>query len=298
MSEPNYKLRDWIPLDKLNLEIIASEPRAINVIEQNLHKFDDEWISNPSALHLIESKNYPRYMLVELCDNPNPRAIEMIKTHGGLVRQWHLLSANPGALSLLLENFDKINWNWFSKNPNPDAIPILQQNLHQNVNWYYISTNPNAYPIIKDNLDKINWNLLCRNKDPRVIKILEKNPNKICWEFLSANPAAIHLIKKNINKINWYGISANPAAIDLIEKNIDKISIENLASNPAAIHIIEKHIHKYYGNYSYDFWTNLSFNPEIFILDDQVNTGLRRSLRIKEQNDCELQSASKKSRKA
>ena len=37
------KLRDWIPLDKLNWSMLSSNPNAIHIIEKNLDKVD--WIS-------------------------------------------------------------------------------------------------------------------------------------------------------------------------------------------------------------------------------------------------------------
>ena len=42
------------------------------------------------------------------------------------------------------------------------------------------------------------------------INLLEKNPDKIVWDYLSANPNGISLLEQHPEKINWYDLSKNP----------------------------------------------------------------------------------------
>jgi hypothetical protein len=55
------------------------------------------------------------------------------------------LSENPGAIHLLEQNPDKIDWFFLSKNPN--AIDLLKQNP-DNIFFGQLSLNPNAIDII------------------------------------------------------------------------------------------------------------------------------------------------------
>jgi hypothetical protein len=41
-----YKLRDWIPIDKLNWRYLSTHPEAISIIEENLDKIN--WIIRKS----------------------------------------------------------------------------------------------------------------------------------------------------------------------------------------------------------------------------------------------------------
>ncbi len=34
---------------------------------------------------------------------------------------WHYLSSNPNAISILEKNLNKVNWNYLSQNPNGDS---------------------------------------------------------------------------------------------------------------------------------------------------------------------------------
>ena len=48
-----YKLRSWIPKDKINWKWLSSNPAAIHLLEQNQNKIYWLFLShNPSAIHL------------------------------------------------------------------------------------------------------------------------------------------------------------------------------------------------------------------------------------------------------
>jgi hypothetical protein len=49
-----YKLRYWIPVEKLHWSALSAIPNAIHLLEQNLDKIDWYWLSeNPNAIFLL-----------------------------------------------------------------------------------------------------------------------------------------------------------------------------------------------------------------------------------------------------
>ena len=69
-----YKLRDWIPLEKLNWDCLSENPAAIHLLEQNPDKIDWDCLSsNPAAIHLISEaleQNPNKINWIELSRNP------------------------------------------------------------------------------------------------------------------------------------------------------------------------------------------------------------------------------------
>ena len=77
-----FKLRDWIPLEKLHWDYLSKNKNAIDLLEKNVDKIDWYWLSqNKNAVNLLEK--YP--------DNIN----------------WVCLSENKNAIHLLEKNLDK-----------------------------------------------------------------------------------------------------------------------------------------------------------------------------------------------
>ena len=114
MSHQFYKLRDWIPLNKLEWNRLSVNPNAIHLLEQNMDKIYWHCLSkNPNAIHLLEQN------------------IDKIDCS--------CLSINPNAIHLLETNLDKINLYGLAQNPN--AIHILQ-NIHNFRFWNVLSANP------------------------------------------------------------------------------------------------------------------------------------------------------------
>ena len=71
------KLHEWIPLDKVDWNLLSCNPNAIPILEKNLDKVDWCQLSrNPNAIHLLE-KNLDKVCWWRLCDNPN--AIHILK---------------------------------------------------------------------------------------------------------------------------------------------------------------------------------------------------------------------------
>ena len=237
MSIP-FKLRDWIPEDKLDWVLLSENPGAIRLLEANPDKID--WINvskNENAIHLIE---------------PNLDKIS-----------WDLLSVNPGAIHLLTKNIDKINWFYLSKNP--EAIDLLEQ-FPEMIDWTSIvsNTNPRIFPIIQDNIHQIHIPSLVLNEHALDLiinyNLISENISNWLWWYLGQSPFIEYFWKYFENDCCWYHISENPAAIRILEQNIEKICWSTLSGNPKAIHLLESNPQKI-------CWSTLSSNPSIFEID-------------------------------
>jgi hypothetical protein len=66
------------------------------------------------------------------------------------------LNPNDGAIAILKQNQDKINWRMLSRNPNDWAIALLKTNQDK-IDWNGLSTNPNIFEL---NTKEIYTNLL------------------------------------------------------------------------------------------------------------------------------------------
>jgi hypothetical protein len=76
------------------------------------------------------------------------------------------------------------------------------------------------------------------SEQPEALHILQSNPDKICWDGLSANTAACEWLETNIDKIYWSMLSKNPAAIHLLKQYPDKIDCVWLRFNSAAADLL------------------------------------------------------------
>jgi hypothetical protein len=200
-----YVLKDWVPINKLNWNMVSKNPNAIDLLKANPTKINWLFLSaNPNAIELLEA---------------NPDKIN-----------WLFLSTNPNAIELLKANPEEIYWEELSENPN--AIELLEANPNE-IDWGMLSSNPAAIELLRENRDKIYWDMLSLNPNPAAIELLQENPNEIDWDMLSENPAAIELLKANRDKINWKFLSMNPNAIELLKANQDKIDWKVLSTKPS-----------------------------------------------------------------
>ena len=142
-SRVKYKLKDWIPLEKLNWVKLSSNPNAIELLKANYDEIDWRYLSG----------------------NPSTEAIELLKSNRYEI-DWKRLSGNPNpnAIELLKKNQTKIDWESLSENPNPKAIELLKKN-QGNIQFYYLSKNPNpkAIDMLKANREEIHWLALSEN---------------------------------------------------------------------------------------------------------------------------------------
>ena len=258
-----YKLRDWLPSNKLSNDLVSANPNAIDFFSLPHNRRLIAWhilSENPNAidfLSLPENKERIFYHYLSCNKSSNPKLIELLKDYiiaNPSIRSkrqlnWEELSKNPYAIEILTspENYDYINWKSLSSNPSPEAIKFL---------------------LLDKNIDFIKWLEFSRNPCDAAIQFLKDNPDYIDWGGLSANtnPKAIPLIKKKIkeenqlyelspteyakleDKIRWRALSANPKAIPLIITKIkegirlDDIDWDALSKNPAIFFAFKRNI--------------------------------------------------------
>ncbi len=283
-----WKLRDWIPFEKLDFKTLIMRPeKSLYYIEKyGYDKLDNhdwtllsKYTPEPNIIkkYLENLKLYKpqnkdekwsqnhRLEVTREYLSGNEYAIYLLEKNRDLIN-WKGLSCNPNALKLLEDNIGFIVWKELVNNPNPECLNLFKK-YHEisEKNLKELSKNKGAISLIEENINRVKWHTfsynLCLNT--AAIHLLEKNIDKIDWYALSENRSAIHLLEANQDKIHWPILSGNPSAIHLLEKNPDKIYWPNLASNPSAMHILEKNIKRI----NELGWRNLSMNPEIFELD-------------------------------
>lgn len=285
----DYKLHDWIELDKLDLNTLCLNPKlnkeCYELLKKNKDKINWEYLSeNPSnyAIKLLQ-ENKDKIKWNYLSRNINVKAINMVEER--------LKESTIDSIEIIKT---------LSFNPNTKAINILKNYLNNYNGWKILSENPNKHAIqmIKDlinederNIEKIDIVSLARNTNSEATKLLlkiinieEKNYN--VWDMLSMNPneIAFELIKNNKDKVNWKRaslntnkkvleilneeypddivwnwISGNKSGIGLLKKNMKKIWIAELCGNenPKALKLI-------FQKKKYIDWETLSANPIIF----------------------------------
>jgi len=245
-----YKLKDWIPPEKLDWNYLSENPNAIDLLKENPTKIFWTFLSANPAPYAIEllKENQKRIDWFYLSGNPDDKAIELLREYIENI-EWDQLSRNPNpnAIKLLKENPSKINWEELSSNPN--AIDLIKNKINEendigenldnskNINYSKLSTNPNAIELLKEYPNKIDWKWLSENPNPEAIELLKENQHNIDWFNLSINPnpEAIKLLKANPTKIDWYLLSRNrnPEAIKLLKTKPNEIDWDELSANPA-----------------------------------------------------------------
>ena len=255
-----YKLRDWLPSNKLSNDFVSANPNAIDFFSLPHNRRLIAWhilSENPNAvdfLSLPENKEHIFYHYLSCNKSSNPKLIKLlqdyIKTNADPHINWEELSKNPYAIEILTspENYDYIDWKSLSCNPSPKAIEflLLDKNI-KFVKWFEFSSNHcnAAVQFLKDNPQHIDWSGLSANTNSKAIplinkKIKEENQlyelspteyaklqNKVYWRALSANPKAIPLIITKIKEgirlddIDWDALSKNPAIFFTFKRNIE-----------------------------------------------------------------------------
>lgn len=232
-----YKLKDWIPLNKIDWEQLCKNKNAIYFLKEHIQYFIDstkcwnELSKNPNAISILEQ--YPNKI------------------------NWHYLSSNPNAIHILKTDIDKIDWAYIAMNEN--GIELINHESIYKI-WKYISSNPCCIDLLKENIENINWLFLCTNKNHEAIEIIKNNFDKLndkCMLELFKNPNAIELlddylkkIKDENNKFDMYlkELCYNPNGIELLEKYVKDFSefkyLHCLAIHPKAVHIIQQNLNR------------------------------------------------------
>ena len=258
-----YKLRDWLPSNKLSNDLVSANPNAIDFFSLPHNRRLIAWhilSENPNAidfLSLPENKERIFYHYLSCNKSSNPKLIELLKDYiiaNPSIRSkrqlnWEELSKNPYAIEILTspENYDYINWKSLSCNPSPKAIEFLL--LDKNINfvkWFEFSSNHcnDAIQFLKDNPHHIDWSGLSANTNSKAIPLINKKikeENQL-YELSPTEYAKLQ------NKVYWRALSANPKAIPLIITKIkegirlDDIDWDALSKNPAIFFTFKRNI--------------------------------------------------------
>ena len=162
-------------LDKIDWDVLSSNPSALCIIEKNLEKIDWSILSrNENAVHLLEA-NQDKICFGNLCYNPSPKVVPLILNNMSKIENYldgYCSRNEPEILSYIEKNFNENIQDWnniASICRNKDAFYIIEKNLKQLVEkegdffWMLISENENAMELLERNKDKICWKRLSSN---------------------------------------------------------------------------------------------------------------------------------------
>ena len=281
-----YKLLDWIPLNIINWNKIALNPRAIDLIKDNLHN-----------IHINMD------FLLALASNSNPQAILVIKylvNHNIIttIEAFMCLSINPNidAINYLLDNlniFDNLfNLEKLSfivnlaTNTNDLAIKLLQSLLDNNPTLNDMLIN------IDDLRKKFETNLIKNSSDLALDYLITKNIDIVITEFVkNKNPRVFQYLDENWD--NFYNnrggfhhmefffmidFTRTQWVYDIMYKRYgltqDVYNALSASQDPSVIRILDDNWDKF--EKTDDFWYGLSENPT----DEAVKLFLKHNLEI------------------
>ena len=157
---PQYwDIFDEIINDKRKIEYydeIAQNPceQSCKFIESKYNKFLEDhpiFMKNPGAFniikHLIDTNkiNLETQNITYLSLNPNPKVINLLKSHLDLVREMICANSLDEAVDIILANPKFINYQFLSSNTNPRIIPLLKAN-YSKLNYNFLGRNPLIFP--------------------------------------------------------------------------------------------------------------------------------------------------------
>jgi hypothetical protein len=242
-----------------------TNPEVIKYLENNPKMIHWQYLSeNPVAIEILK-KNTHRIDWKNICLNPHPEAMEMIKEHYShylkrwkergirtpphMVLSWENLSKNPNAVEFLKENpqnvcgyFQEYDNDWAEGPVCLTDEELEEREIISQIEYGYLSENPSAIEYLKENPHIIVNDYLCTN--PNGIKLLQENPTLINWYWFSENPCAVHILIKNIENIHWCQLSKNKNAIYLLEQHLEKVDWTYFSANENAVYLLEMYPEK------------------------------------------------------
>ena len=265
MLPKEYRLRDWIPVEKLVWCCLCENPNAIDMIKERIifdstlsekeyndryrrlgdRQFDIQTVSwsslsiNENAIELIKKKIIAEDLLTL-------REYERLSYNNRLNWSAIALNKNYEAMKLLNMKRSKINWNLLSIQKNAMELFILpkyneEKLIDQDNLEVYLNIMYNTY-------EKLDWFQLSRNED--AIKIIKEH-----LLFEDTIPLEIYNYLESSNKIDWGGLASNPNAMPIIIRFIERyIQYEDIDD--------EEHPYYRYAQHFDDIWRNLSKNPK------------------------------------
>jgi hypothetical protein len=203
--------------------------RIINEIHSHksnvwLYQYSDYCESLSRRYDVLKILSKDELNLYGICRNRNPIVLNYILEHIDVLtlQHWTILSSNPTAIDILLDNIDKIDWYILAINPCEKAIELLTIYKHK-IDWSNLSSNYYAVDLLLENPDKIDWEEFSFNRNPKAIQYMKLHPNKLNWYYISGNPAAIEILEENQHKICWTQFSTNPS---IFQYNYQPMAIE------------------------------------------------------------------------
>jgi hypothetical protein len=255
MLPKGYKLREWIPVEKLLWSPLCENPNAIEMIEERLKS--DSLLSEEEYNELYHfGFEYKTVHWPTLSINKN--AIELIKEK---IKAEDLLTPQEYER---LRNNNRLDWAAIAINEDYDAMKLLDMKRSK-IEWYMLSQQKNAMKLfiipkyneeksIDKNIlfnmrgtEKLDWGQLSRNED--AIKIIKEH-----LRFEDTIPLEIYNYLDSSNKINWGELAENPNAMQIIINFIEKyIQYENIHDEDDPNYRYAQHFDQ--------IWRNLSKNP-------------------------------------
>jgi len=246
-AEPVYKLRDWIPLEKLNIEYLNRRPEFVATLEQRPELIKPAISYNVNAVHIIENMELKDLSEYGLAKNPHTWHIteKIVSLYDDDEFFWDMLSRNKNAIGILEKNIHKITG---SIGKNPAALHLINKKLDPLVFMNLIESPwmncEKTYEIFRNNIDRWDQFSMVNRRDLR--KISEEYANNLPEEklhILSADPEAIPWLNQNPKRISLYELSANPGAASYIIRNFPQIRsrlcLKYILQNPAMIEFIK-----------------------------------------------------------
>jgi hypothetical protein len=145
-----YKLRDWIPYDKLDLKWLSA-----NI---NINAIDILKVANPDNLdwkRLAENTSAYEILRDKIEEEKKLLPTQLAKLHYSEKIDWGNLSSNPNAIKLLRDKIEQEN------KLSPTQLAYLE--YHEKIDWKLLSGNPGAIKLLKKNQEKINYQYLSMN---------------------------------------------------------------------------------------------------------------------------------------
>jgi hypothetical protein len=156
-----------------------TNPDMMSIIKDNFKNLDEgcrrNLYKNPSAIYIIKDNFDHKYMF-ELCSNPNPIAIKIIKIYKLTFGKFYqILCLNPSAIDLIKDNLSYLDVKcWFNLCLNSAAIEIIEHNLDK-ISFINLYQNPGIftynYDIIKQTREQLNKEIIIKHSHPDNIKL-------------------------------------------------------------------------------------------------------------------------------
>lgn len=172
--EDNFKYIKWLPL--------SANPSAIHILKKHLNMADKSMINiNPKGYEIL--KDNPELINYELlCSNNSYEAMDIIEKiinypydSRNRFISYELLSANPYATKILINNGDKIDWFMAIENENIGELFNAFPDKVSSLLMKYVVRYPSVMPFLGDYLYDVSVIKLAEN--PSIFRV-DKNDYK------------------------------------------------------------------------------------------------------------------------